>query len=105
MLYIPVAGAVVAIVVLMLDQWLTGSLIVGDPPRQVANRIILEVPIALCLYFFLKPKMFPKAMFNIGKSASVAESAKTWRNIVGSVILLGIVVAAIGGWIVERFKG
>jgi hypothetical protein len=46
-------------------------------------------------------RMFPKLVFEIGVSARRGERAKTWRVTVGSVLILGIVAAAMGGLIVE----
>jgi hypothetical protein len=52
--------------------------------------------------FLLKRKMFPKLVFNIGKSENMDRSAHFWRQLVGLGIGIGLLVAVIGGLIVER---
>jgi hypothetical protein len=49
-------------------------------------------------------RMFPKVTFEIGISSRKGESARVWRVTVGSVLILGIIVAVIGGLIVEHIR-
>jgi hypothetical protein len=53
---------------------------------------------------FLMSRMFPKVIFEIGVSARRGESAKFWRVTVGSVLILGIVVAVVGGLIAGKLQ-
>jgi hypothetical protein len=53
---------------------------------------------------FVLRKMFPKVVFEIGTSKRKGETARFWRMTVGSVLILGIVAAVIGGLIVEKLK-
>ena len=62
----------------------------------------LEWLIIWAVLVVLKGRMFPKIVFDIGKSASVGDSARSWRNVVGIVIAIGVPVAVAGGLIVER---
>ena len=48
--------------------------------------------------------MFPKLVFEIGKSTKLGERAKLWRNVMGVVIGLGLIVGVVAGLIVEKMK-
>jgi hypothetical protein len=65
---------------------------------------LLVVMILACGGLWLMTRMFPKAVFEIGFSNRRAASARVWRSIVGTVIILGTIVAVVGGLIVERIK-
>jgi hypothetical protein len=48
--------------------------------------------------------LFPKIVFDFGKSASIGRRAAFWRNVTGTGILLALLVGVVGGLIVEKIK-
>jgi hypothetical protein len=69
---------------------------------KISMLIVAEWLIICAALFGMKKKMFPKMMFNIGKSADLGTGALFWRKLVGTGIGVGLAVAIIGGFIVEK---
>ena len=72
--------------------------------KYISGYLVLAWAILATAIFYLKQQMFPKMIFDFGKSAEVARNAAWWRNFVGLVVIVGIIVGVIGALIVERIR-
>lgn len=87
-------------VALLIVHQLFGLEMVHDD--KISIWILVEWVVICAAFFGLKKKMFPKMMFDIGRSTKVSESAIFWRNLVGIGVGVGLTMAVLGGLIVER---
>ncbi len=86
---------------------LSGALLSAYLPGQWAVAVIgalISGSVLGIAGVYVMRRMFPRVTFEIGGSKRRSESAKLWRITIGSVLILGIVAAVIGGLIVERIK-
>jgi len=86
---------------------LSGILLNGYLPGQVAVAVIGALISSSVLGIggiYVMRRMFPRVIFEMGLSKRRMENARLWRKTIGSVVILGIVVAVIGGSIVEWIK-
>lgn len=65
---------------------------------------VLFAAAAMWLLFLLKKQLFPKLLFDIGKSGDRVQAAKAWRNVVLVVVALGFVVSVFASWFYDRAK-
>lgn len=83
-IFLPIALAAVAAVFL---TWLFGGVVTQT---SVTFWVLLPFAILLGVYFGLKDRIFPKLTFDIGRSADRIQSARYWRNILLTSIIIGI---------------
>jgi hypothetical protein len=99
-------------------KWFLGGVIVSGIINFVAERIrrrvglddsflsatIIALPLivlVVLLFATAKDRMFPRLVFELGKSAQVGKRAEYWRNAVG----IGVVLAFVVGIAVDAFVG
>ena len=70
--------------------------------EKISNWIMAEWFVITVAVFWFKQKMFPKLVFDFGKSARVDRNARMWRNVVAVGVVISLIVAVVGGLIVEK---
>ena len=79
--------------------------------RLFDGPIWVEVPIFVFAYICVsiiigvfERVLFPKIIFDFGKSANVGQRATFWRNLLGAGIGVALVVGVVAGLVVEKIK-
>jgi hypothetical protein len=104
-----VARVVVVFIIVFLLLFAAFLILRGIPhsPDELAERAAEALLLSPSFYFvlaFLRNRLFPKLLFNLGKSADVAISAAYWRNIIFVGVGLAIVAGIATALITDRFK-
>jgi hypothetical protein len=72
--------------------------------KRVSLYLVLTWLALTVAVFYAKQQMFPKMVFEVGKSAKIAKRAEYWRNVVGVGIILAFVIGMVSAVFVERMK-
>jgi len=71
---------------------------------KLAAESLLLTPSSYILLAFLRARLFPRLLFNIGKSADAVSSAVYWRNTLFVGLGLAVLAGIIGTLITDRLK-
>jgi len=61
--------------------------------------------VLLWIWLFLNRQMFPRLLFDIGKSAEKVAASKYWRNTVFVGLVLAVIAGVVSSLITDRLKG
>jgi hypothetical protein len=94
-------GAVILSTVLSLQfvAWMLRRYELSTSALEIIALSMLPLAVILSLVVLFVKLIFPRVIFNIGVSSNVGTRANYWRNIVGAVIILGVVVGLIATYI------
>jgi hypothetical protein len=87
-----------------LNLWFWG---VPKSPDEFGQRIVglvLLSPALVAVVFFLRDRLYPLVLFNIGKSADSVRSTTYWRNILFAGLVLGVIASTLSTFITGHGK-
>jgi hypothetical protein len=98
-----VPALIVAVIAAMaisiaLNNWFFPSL----NSKESGGVVWFEAFFLLGAAFFLKARMFPKMIFEIGRSGRLGASARHWREVVGVGIILALLVGIATTYLTDR---
>jgi hypothetical protein len=100
--FIPMILVIPALLLSGSNEYRWDVILPANPPYMTYNRLILVVVIYIALLVsiaFIHGLLFPLAGFEIGQGIKKCKSQRTWRIIIGGIIvslIVGIIVTRIG---------
>jgi hypothetical protein len=89
---------------LVLSIMVVAPLFGKDATKDLLWLAGLLAVLAMWLSFSLRRKVFPKILFDIGKSGDLVQASGTWRNVILIVVALGFFVSVLASWFYDRIK-